>query len=498
MSAKNYIQSCYKYPTINALSDHNWVPLITDPKIYINTDSWFDISKFSNPKPILEPIINIPNNLYSRSIPIHIYPNDAQKDILHKWFDLSRRMFNHTCTYINDCIFKSKEVHDLDFIIPELFSDPNINTFKIPQSQQFIESYKKAIESINFINLRNSIKRKGCEHLKTENINSHILSEMIKHCRAKYETSLKQIKTDLHFNRLKTFNVRYWKKDKRRKILILEAGLFSRNINGFCTSILGDMRSEYPISNMDSTCILIYDKFKGTYKIIKTKKENLHNDIPEKVVTRQRKDEVYEISITKFKKGVNNQKEKVCGIYPGGRKFLTVYSKNEVYEIGTHLENKFKKYYKKIDLINEHSDKGKIKKGSRRYQKALAKRYDRLENMIHDMHFKVGTRLCKEYSRIRIGKLSTKEIISNDNNLNKGTKRLFGTLSHYTFRERLKYLGLKYGCIVEEVDEYETTKKCSSCKTIKKVEKEEIYECCKCGIKIGRDINAAKNILNKA
>ena len=47
------------------------------------------------------------------------------------------------------------------------------------------------------------------------------------------------------------------------------------------------------------------------------------------------------------------------------------------------------------------------------------------------------------------------------------------------------------------VNEANTTKTCSFCGNIYCPGKSEIYNCCNCKRNIGRDINAAKNILMK-
>lgn len=68
------------------------------------------------------------------------------------------------------------------------------------------------------------------------------------------------------------------------------------------------------------------------------------------------------------------------------------------------------------------------------------------------------------------------------------------TLSHYKFRERLINQAEKYGTNIEVVSEYLTTKTCSKCKKKNEVGAKKIYKCTNCGLKVDRDINAAKNI----
>ena len=63
---------------------------------------------------------------------------------------------------------------------------------------------------------------------------------------------------------------------------------------------------------------------------------------------------------------------------------------------------------------------------------------------------------------------------------------------------KLKQIAEKYGSIFIDTDEGYTTKTCTNCGNQHPTLKgEKIYECPKCGIKIERDYNGARNILLK-
>jgi len=60
---------------------------------------------------------------------------------------------------------------------------------------------------------------------------------------------------------------------------------------------------------------------------------------------------------------------------------------------------------------------------------------------------------------------------------------------------KLKAMAPKFGTIVNEIDEYMTSKTCHNCKNIKKdLGSAKVYKCEKCNVKLNRDINAAINI----
>jgi len=112
------------------------------------------------------------------------------------------------------------------------------------------------------------------------------------------------------------------------------------------------------------------------------------------------------------------------------------------------------------------------------------------------MHFKVAKFLVEFYDEIYIGKLNTNSILSRNNiKITKKTKRMVSILSPYLFRQRLKYMGSKYGANVVEVNEYKTTKTCSNCGNERYVGSSKVYKCTKCKMEADRDENAAKNIL---
>ncbi|RYE14032.1 MAG: hypothetical protein EOP34_07465 [Rickettsiales bacterium] len=87
------------------------------------------------------------------------------------------------------------------------------------------------------------------------------------------------------------------------------------------------MQSDRSIMNPERGCILGYDRYASKYV--------LH--MPRTVATAN--------------KTVNDLN---CGIDPGIRTFLTVYSKNDVLEIGKNVN--YDKYFKKIDKLNTFFD----------------------------------------------------------------------------------------------------------------------------------------------
>jgi len=445
-----------------------WFPKIKIKKEYINTYSWFDILKSENPNKIKQnTFIDTNIDKITRTKKIQIYPNKEQKKILQKWFNNYIDVYNKTN----------------DFIISKILNKDKLVT----------ENFKY----INFRNIRDKEMKEYKNILSNETkINKHLLDEAIKHNVTMYKSGI----TNLKEKNIKDFRIRPLSKDKRRKNLIIESNLISKSKNGFCISILNEMKTQnnYKLQEINKTFTLQYDKYYNKYFLfipieIKKVDNNLEYYIDKSKINLDKK-----VSIKKVKNNISNRikTDNKCGIDGGIRTFLTVYSPNETYEIGNDLKSTLKSYYKKIDKITSLKDTNVI--NEKKYKKGITKIHEKISNKINDLHWKASNFLCKKFNTICIGKLSTRSIVNNEkSNINELTKRLLYSLSHYKFRMILKMQCEKYNCNYKEINEYETSKRCHICKKINNVGSSKIYNCEYCNIRLDRDINASINIYNK-
>jgi transposase len=90
--------------------------------------------------------------------------------------------------------------------------------------------------------------------------------------------------------------------------------------------------------------------------------------------------------------------------------------------------------------------------------------------------------------------LSTKQIAMT-HKLSKGTNLALYRWGHYRFRSLLISKGAKRGCSVLVGTEEYTSMTCGRCFALKDIGREEVYNCENCGAQMGRDDNAARNIL---
>lgn len=162
---------------------------------------------------------------------------------------------------------------------------------------------------------------------------------------------------------------------------------------------------------------------------------------------------------------------------------------------GTEIKSPqfFKEHQNKVKKANKNLSSKKI--GSNKRNKArlgLARIHRDISNKRSDFHWKLAHELCMQNKFISI----------EDLNLN-AMKKLWGKkvsdLSFATFVNRLEFVSLKYGTIVQKIGRfYPSSKKCG-CGTINKELKlsDRLWVCESCGSENHRDSNAAKNILSE-
>jgi transposase len=204
----------------------------------------------------------------------------------------------------------------------------------------------------------------------------------------------------------------------------------------------------------------------------------------------------------KFKKNIKVDVSRSCAIDPGFRTQGTIYAENKIEEIGPNM------YEKLTPLINERNELNKIYRrsykkrnnlndnGLKEYEKSK-KNYrminEKIKNMVNDLHYKAIAKLTNEYTLISIPILNTMEM-QKSKQLNKKTKNIISILRQRTFVKRLEAKSKEKEITTRRVTEIMTTKECSNCFSINDPGASERYNCKNCNAKMGRDINASKNI----
>lgn len=185
-----------------------------------------------------------------------------------------------------------------------------------------------------------------------------------------------------------------------------------------------------------------------------------------------------------------------CGVDPGVRTFMTSFGNHGCLEY-KHNEAIIKKIDAKIKSIkNERIRKAdQVKTTKRIYKYKITKLEERKANLINELHWKTIRHLLETNDFIFYGNIKSHGIVKNGKNRTLNTD--VNNLKFYQFKQRLLFKATEMGKKVILVNEAYTTQTCSFCGDHHKVGALVVYSCKKCQRKIGRDVNAAKNILMK-
>ena len=378
--------------------------------------------------------------------------------------------------------------------------------------------YIKSGHPANFQNLRNIlVTRKHKDGTINENVSDwelntpkDIRAAAVKECCQNYSTN---------FKKKKKFEMKYKTKKSNRQTINLEKACFS--IKKGELFVYPDFMEE-SIGVIDkplhkSKLIREYGKY-WLYIPIDKEQEEQPNHIKNKTDIR------------------------ICGIDPGLRTFMTIYSPNSIREVNTQNkrirlreENGIIKYKSgnlidklnaQIDSIKSRNDEKyriqtinklnrqtldpeinihdkveiedrieKLQNTRFRIRKlALRKRELKKSNLIDELHWKTITYIHKRYDCICYGDIKSHNIVKNGNN--SINNRAFNDYKFYKFKCRLIYKSQRNNKKLELVNEYMTSKTCSSCGKINDIGINKHYTC-SCGLSCDRDANSAKNMYIK-
>ena len=137
--------------------------------------------------------------------------------------------------------------------------------------------------------------------------------------------------------------------------------------------------------------------------------------------------------------------------------------------------------------------------GSKRREKQrlkVARIHEKITNSRNDMQHKVALNLIKDYDLIALETLNVKGMVKNHK-----LAKAIQDVSWYSFIAKLKYKANWYGKEVYQNERFfPSSKTCSCCGHIKEklALEERSWTCAKCNTKHDRDVNAAKNLLQRA
>lgn len=484
-----------------------------------------------------------------------ILPTKTQKRILHVFFEAHRLMYNETVNFINGNKYfngpdKGNYITDFKKLRDEYLKDKKEEISKKlefelkPEEIDFTEFKKEVERKPDELLTEKQLARRKRNDAKTVEKNltmnrvvtipGRILDQAINKACAAFKSAI----TNLEKGHIKTFRIRSIKQSKKNKVFHLETNNFNKD--GFFPTILGHMALK-PLKHVNNVENKVENKVED--KVEEKNQDKVEDKVEGKIedkvddkVKKKRKFRVknndkpkifykdcevygdatihYNFAKDRFTilfpetiKTSNdrnlNQDDKYIGLDAGIRTYLTGVSNDRIVEIGTNMSEMIKTDLTKLDEIKARPEiPDRIKK---KYEKRIN---GKIERRIDDLHWKTIHYLITNFDHIMIGNLSTKsivkrnEVIDNENapnenkkkELSKMMKRIAMKMSFYKFIQRLKYKCQRHKINFQLINEYLTSKLCSSCGHYNDVGSAKIYECETCGLVIDRDVNAAKNI----
>ncbi|MBW4569903.1 MAG: transposase [Tolypothrix carrinoi HA7290-LM1] len=195
--------------------------------------------------------------------------------------------------------------------------------------------------------------------------------------------------------------------------------------------------------------------------------------------------------------------DRVIALDPGNRTFLTGFDGENVLEIGKGDIGRIQRLCQHLDKLISRSTKVKCR--HRRKMRLAANRIrERIQSLIKELHNKATNLLVNSYKVIFLPTFDSSQMVIKIRNgkkrrINNKSARQMLTLSHHRFERHLKQAASKKDVIVVLCNESYTSKTCGNCGHIHhKLGGSKIFKCSRCGIKISRDVNGARNILLRA
>lgn len=191
--------------------------------------------------------------------------------------------------------------------------------------------------------------------------------------------------------------------------------------------------------------------------------------------------------------------EKVA-LDPGVRTFQTFYSAEGVVgKIGDELKVVLEAIGQQHDNLQSILATKKHKRRTRyNLRKRCFKLRTKLKNIVNDLHWKTAHYLCSTFKHILLPSFNVSRMtVRQGRNIHSKVVRSMLTLSHFAFKEKLQFKAKCLGATLQIVNEAYTTKTCGRCGKLKDMSGLKMYDCPACGVKLDRDINAARNILLK-
>ena len=361
-----------------------------------------ELMDYENIKQVFKP--NLEQKMFLRTMRVRLFPTLKQRNILNLWFGVYRRFYN-----------KAKHYSE---------SHGNICSFK---------------------KLRNEMRASGEYEIpnKWKENEDMIPERIITGAIKDFCSNLQGCFTKIRNGDIKFFEIHEKKKKDLSQTLNLESQCFSKVKKTKNTLFKTYSFRNRTSKNLGTTKGL---KIRGFYKKGKARIKLCDIDI-EKDSRISYENLNFFLLIPYMKEELKtNPRHTVISLDSGIRTFQTGYCpEGHTIEICKDTNSKLKKYYSRLDELNTRyfatkKDNGSFAKDFKGKRTAISRRrkryFEKIRNIIDDMHWKTIKFLTENYQDIIISDFRVKELLQL-NELRHISKRVLSSLSHYRFRQRL-------------------------------------------------------------
>jgi putative transposase len=189
---------------------------------------------------------------------------------------------------------------------------------------------------------------------------------------------------------------------------------------------------------------------------------------------------------------------KVVSLGPGVRKMFTFFSENSFGFLGQEANLVIQKLCFKLDKLISKITKAKCKQ-KRRFKKTADRLRIKIQNLVTELHHKIAYFLVTNFDVILLPTFETSQMVSRSKRkIRSKSVRQMLTLSHYRFKEVLRWKAWQHSKKLVEVCEAYTSKTVSWTGEIVKVGGSEKIKSPSTGITMDRDLNGARGIFLRA
>ena len=488
---------------------------------------------------------NMGDKIILKALKVQLKPTSRQLKILNEWINTSNYVYNKAVDQVNNHKHPVNFISLRDLLVTDKTKKNNYEYKELSKESKILNSkkYEDDIDDEKLKDLQNEIKNlnihirnvaKTLPYERNENLNSWELNTP-KDIRAGAVNDLcdafKTGMSNLKNGNISHFKLGFRKKKSPSQCLVIDKSSniklhsSSKKISFYTESFMdknpdliikkcnckSGKKVEYCLhtENIPICCSkcksedMINMKNKNSYfKIGKVNKKYKNLEINNDCRIIKKKNKFWIIIPVEEK--INKEKKKInyCGTDMGIKTFATTFGSNGCIEYKhDYVKNKLDKLNSKIDILKgcRMNSRPRNYKNKRIRKRTLNKYENKKINIVNELHWKTINDMVKNNDFIMHGDIKSHDIVSHGKKYKykRDLNRNFNDLKFYLFKQRLEYKAKLKNKKVFLVNEAYTTQTCSFCGNKYKPGVSRIYKCSNCKRNIGRDVNAAKNILMK-